>query len=401
MALRRTGSDPVMFLWNEPFEKLRACDGYVLTGGFSYEDRSRAGAIAALDPLLGVLKEESLKGKPVLGICNGAQILVESGLVPGTADFRLAMALTDNKRVRNGHVLGAGYYNAWTHLSLATPPDRTVFARSLDAGTTLNIPLAHAQGRFVMPEAVLNQLRANRQIVFRYSDSEGRISSEFPVNPNGSLDNIAAVCNPAGNVMAMMPHPERTPKGDGIFLSLGEAIRSGNFHRSPATFRWNPDPVTIRGYQAPPNSRQLIVRLIITDNEALSVESALKQRGLTVRLRRFTHWELTGKNDLTEAQLGDILSTGELVNTNKEALTEFQPPEQGFALLVQPNEDFKGRKKRETLTGRFGIQGLESVRRGVLWVVESSTKDVAFVRETVLASHILFNRYSHRAFSYE
>ena len=96
MACQRVGLDPVEFLWNEPADKLPNFDGYVIVGGFSYEDRSRAGVIAALDPIMDQIKIEAEQGKPALGSCNGAQILVESGLVPGLEDCRVGMALTDN-----------------------------------------------------------------------------------------------------------------------------------------------------------------------------------------------------------------------------------------------------------------------------------------------------------------
>src|SRR5437870_1035688 len=113
LAIKRAEMEPVEFLWNESRDKLREMDGYVIVGGFSYEDRGRAGIIAALDPVMQEIKAQSEKGKPILGICNGAQILVETGLVPGLADDVVGMALTDNKRMRDGIVLGTGYYNAW------------------------------------------------------------------------------------------------------------------------------------------------------------------------------------------------------------------------------------------------------------------------------------------------
>src|SRR5690348_1875797 len=106
LAIKRAGMIPVEFLWNESVEKLISCDGYVLVGGFSYEDRARAGIIAALDPITQILKNQSELGKPILGICNGAQILIEAGLVPGLKDYAVNMALTENKRIKNGLVLG-------------------------------------------------------------------------------------------------------------------------------------------------------------------------------------------------------------------------------------------------------------------------------------------------------
>src|SRR5947209_6317167 len=106
LAVKRAGMIPQEFLWNESTEKLADFAGYIIVGGFSYEDRSRAGIIAALDPVMQILRQQSQLGRPILGICNGAQILVEAGLVPGLESDKLGLVLTENKRVQQGHVLG-------------------------------------------------------------------------------------------------------------------------------------------------------------------------------------------------------------------------------------------------------------------------------------------------------
>jgi len=228
MACQRVGMNPVEYFWNEPAAKLSDLNGYIIIGGFAYEDRSRAGVIAALDPIIKQIKVEAGKGKPVLGICNGAQILVESGLVPGFEGHRVGIALTDNKRVKSGHVVGVGYYNTWINLKMSTPSDRCAFTRHLKPNEWINIPLAHGEGRFIIPDELLEKMITNDQTVFRYCDKGGKITNEFPTNPNGSMHNLAAVCNPAGNVMAIMPHPERTENGDTIFSSMKEFIEDGN-----------------------------------------------------------------------------------------------------------------------------------------------------------------------------
>ena len=145
MACERTGLTPVEFLWNEPVQELSKFHGYILVGGFSYEDRSRAGVIASLEPIIDKLKLESESGKPILGICNGAQILIESGMVPGVRNYQVGAALTDNKRIQNNQIVGVGYYNTWANLKMGVEPNRCAFTRHMKKDDWMNIPLAHVK----------------------------------------------------------------------------------------------------------------------------------------------------------------------------------------------------------------------------------------------------------------
>ena len=164
-------------------------DAYVLPGGFSYGDYLRAGAIAATSPSLRVIKEAAEDGKPVLGICNGFQILVEAGLLPG--------AVLRNTTLR--------FVCSWTRLRVETT--RTPFTNKAEKGQTLEIPIAHNEGRYYLDKDRIPDLERNQQIVFRYV-SEEKVPTEES-NPNGSIDNIAGICDERGNVMGLMPHPER------------------------------------------------------------------------------------------------------------------------------------------------------------------------------------------------
>ena len=223
-TLKRCGFDPKPHFWNDRSCLLEDYAGYVILGGFSFEDRSRAGIIASLDPIMDILKEESKKGKPIFGICNGAQILVESGLVPGIKKNQPTISLTDNKRIKDDHIVGTGYYNRWANLKMCVPPKSTAFTRHLIFEEIINVPFAHAEGRFIIPETLLQELIDNHQTVFRYSNKDGVLKKEFPTNPNGSDYNLAAISNAKGNVLAMMPHPERTAFGDKLFSSMREFI---------------------------------------------------------------------------------------------------------------------------------------------------------------------------------
>jgi phosphoribosylformylglycinamidine synthase len=163
-------------------------DAVILPGGFSYGDRLRAGIIAAHSPVMKAVKNLAKKGKPVLGICNGFQILVESGLLPG--------ALLRNSSLK--------FICKWINLSIIS--EKSVFAKKCK-NNVIKMPIAHNEGRYFIEDDQLNLLYKNNQIVIKYVDSEGAINNES--NPNGSVDNIAGICNPEGNVLGLMPHPER------------------------------------------------------------------------------------------------------------------------------------------------------------------------------------------------
>ena len=164
-------------------------DAYVLPGGFSYGDYLRAGAIAATSPSLKIIREAVDQNKPVLGICNGLQILVEAGILPG--------AVLRNRGLR--------FVCAWTRLRVETT--RTPFTNLAQKGQTLCVPIAHNEGRYYLDSNETHELEKNEQIVMRYVNEANESTED--ANPNGSIDNIAGICNEKGNVMGLMPHPER------------------------------------------------------------------------------------------------------------------------------------------------------------------------------------------------
>ncbi len=162
----------------------------IVPGGFSYGDYLRAGAISRFSPIMGAVAAHAAAGRPVIGICNGFQILTESGLLPG--------ALRKNASLR--FICEDVYVRCET--------SRTPFTGGIPAGERLMMPIAHGEGNYFCDLETLGELEDNDQIVFRYCDAEGNVSSE--ANPNGSLQGIAGVANRAGNVVGLMPHPERS-----------------------------------------------------------------------------------------------------------------------------------------------------------------------------------------------
>ena len=395
MACERTGLTPVEFLWNEPVQELSKFHGYILVGGFSYEDRSRAGVIASLEPIIDKLKLESESGKPILGICNGAQILIESGMVPGLRNYQVGAALTDNKRIQNNQIVGVGYYNTWANLKMGVEPTRCAFTRHMKKDDWMKIPLAHGEGRFVLPKPLLKEMIDSQQTVYRYCDNDGNVIDEFPTNPNGSDYSLAGVCNPQGNIMAIMPHPERTPNGDAIFSSMLEYVNEGN-PRTNHQLSSKKAPLEINDYKNN-NNTEWIIDMIINDNEASSVQNALIQKGYDVLLSRQTHWEIEIDENIDEI-LTKIDTTGELYNSNKEYLSEIKSNENTVSFLIRQKEDIHGRAKYESLTEKFGISEILNIKHGVIWNVIVNSGNFESTINSILETNILFNTLSYECY---
>lgn len=212
-SLARDMEQEVDFLWHKDDLK-GGYDCLVLPGGFSYGDYLRCGAMARFSPVMGGVIDFARRGGLVLGICNGFQILCESGLLPGAL-------------VRN-----AGLKFVCRQVSLRVEETDTPFTREIKKGQLLKIPVKHGEGCYYADAVTLEQLRSNRQILLRYADAKGKPAAA--ANPNGSLDNIAGICNKTRNVFGLMPHPEDacnkilgSDDGLKIFSSIAVACARG------------------------------------------------------------------------------------------------------------------------------------------------------------------------------
>ena len=201
-VLKSVLGQETVFLWHQDSD-LQDVDTVIIPGGFSYGDYLRCGAIAKFSPILESVRRHAQKGRLVVGICNGFQILQETGLLPGVM-------------LRN-----AGLKFVCRHIYLRTENNQTPFTAACQKGQVLKIPIAHNDGNFFISPEELTELEENQQILFRYSDAQGHVTPA--ANPNGSLDNIAGVTNRKGNVLGLMPHPERASEAllgsqDGRFI---------------------------------------------------------------------------------------------------------------------------------------------------------------------------------------
>ena len=200
-SLRVAGFEVEIVRWNVDASSLNEFDAFVLPGGFSYQDRVRAGAISAKLPIMSVLKQAAKEGKPILGICNGCQILAEAGLIPDTSgDGTVEVFLGKNERDQKPF----GFVCDWVFVKPENP-EKSLFTKHFLETDVIPIPINHGEGRFEFSSGIEEEL--SDQTVFRYVGPEGE-SSEL-TNPNGADGSLAAVCNPTGTVMAIMPHPER------------------------------------------------------------------------------------------------------------------------------------------------------------------------------------------------
>lgn len=179
---------PTRMVWHEDSD-LSDIDIVVVPGGFSYGDYLRCGAIAQFSPAMRSVHEHAQQGKPVMGICNGFQVLTEMKLLPG--------ALVRN---RDLHFI-------CDRVSLRVEQADSIFTQQYTKGQTISLPIAHGEGSYYADADTLASLEDRQQILFRYCDPQGSVSPQS--NPNGSLENIAGICNRGGNVLGMMPHPER------------------------------------------------------------------------------------------------------------------------------------------------------------------------------------------------
>ncbi|MCC7416308.1 MAG: phosphoribosylformylglycinamidine synthase subunit PurQ [Acidobacteria bacterium] len=200
------------YLWHKDAD-LKGADVVVLPGGFAHGDYLRTGAMAPFSPVMGPVREFAARGGPVLGICNGFQILLEAGLLPG--------AMLRNR----------GLKYRCEHVHLRVERTDTPFTRAARQGQVLRIPIGHGEGNYFAPPDALAAIERNRQVVLRYTDAAGRLADA--ANPNGSVNAIASVCSASGNVVGMMPHPERACEpllrgedGRVIFESIIDWFRS-------------------------------------------------------------------------------------------------------------------------------------------------------------------------------
>ncbi len=349
-ACVRNGFKTEILRWNE-IEKFTKSnpDLIVLPGGFSFEDRGRSGVIAAREPIFDIIRDYARQGKIILGICNGAQMVVESGLIP-VEDNPVPFALAKNvRRDAEENVLGTGFYNEWIW---CTPENKeTAFTKFLKKNI-LKLPIAHGEGRFCSRDDQANEnLKSGKNVAFRYCDEKGNISEKFPITPNGAELATTAIINDTGTIMAIMPHPERyfeMSDGDDILNSIKTwiekkcsptEVKIGDFTKMKTP--------EIKEFKKLTKAFYFEKKLIITDNENFSIKStASKIAGENVQTEKSILFEITGNNLSSDK----IKESGLLFNSSKEFCLEDPAQAQKNKFAITEFDDDEAENLAEKLS---------------------------------------------------
>ncbi len=390
----RNGFDAEILRWNE-IEKFKNSnpDLIVLPGGFSFEDRGRSGVIASREPIFDVIRNFAKQGKIILGVCNGAQMVVESGLIPigyNPTPFALAKNV---RRDESGHVLGTGFFNEWIW---CTPKNKeTAFTKFLKKDV-LKLPIAHGEGRFCSRDDAANEsLESGSCVAFRYCDESGKVSEKFPVTPNGSAFATTAIVNQAGTIMAIMPHPERffeITDGDDILQSIKiwiekkcspSEVTIGDFARMEAP--------EIKEFEKLSDAIYFEKKLIITDNENFSIKStANKITNTDIQTEKSILFEITGSN----LSADKITKSGLVFNSSKEFCVDSPAQFSAGKFAVAEFDDDQAKNLEEKLSEFLNKK--INVRIFKIWDFIDTEKSVV---EKVLQNRLLANPNSAEIFS--
>ena len=408
-ALERSGMKPQLIRWNEEAD-YSSFDGFFIPGGFSYEDRGRSGIIASKNPLLMNIKEESTKGKPVLGVCNGAQIVLEAKLIPGLDKKHVEMGLAWNKRIdKDGNILGTGFYNDWIYIKNSSPEGRCAFNK-FSSDHLLRIPVAHAEGRYTtIDNELMDILDANEQMVFKYCNKNGEVINEFPVNPNGAIANLAGICNAEGNVMSLMPHPERTEKGQAIFDSMRDYIgKSFTITKKEDIVPQRDSEVVDEVKEFKKSNIEVFVDSVITDNEERTIEYAIHEMGFKdLKLKKQRYFGIMAEENADLHKTAEeLIKSGELVNLAKEiptividdkkysfdkdkGLEEMvdESAKIGLEYFTFDKEDTAGENILQTINNHFSIPGVVKISSGKKWILDIDSEKAG----EVVATQIFHN----------
>jgi len=405
-AVVEANMEAVLFRYNEDLSLLKQYDGYILPGGSSYEDRSRCGIIAALQPIIDFLKEEDRKGKPILGICNGAQILLEAALVPGFVNYTLGGSLSTNTLFEDPKTIGVGLYSTSVNIRAKDLRHKGAFFNHLDDNTIIKVPVASSSGRFVFTEEVLQKLKYHNCIALYYCNEQGQIINNADINPYNSINNIAGLTNFNGNVLAMLPHIERVEEIKLFLESMRSYIVENKKSLKQVVELDSPFTDQLK-YERKPNTKEFVIGTVINDNSAATVQQTVEKLGFVVKIGRSVHWTLVKDENASEAdfinEVKIIEQSGHLFNPNKEFIiqNDFSKGQKFLVQTIKEEDDALGLFNYRQLKKRFALKSICSIRHSVLWSVDFEKDSEKSIVKQILKTNIFNNPYTHARYRYE
>lgn len=384
-ALLRVGLDPIDMFGNDMPDTLNRCAACIIVGGETSQGSFYLSVMAARSSMMQAVKEYAAAGKLVLGIAVGAQILIEAGLI---LDVPQLMALTENRRIYFDRIVGQGFCYTETCLCLHRKARSPVFTLGITPPMVLRAPLAQTEGRFVMTEAVANFLEEAGLIVFQYCDASAQVVNDFPINPNASVRNIAAISNDAGNVLAIVPRLERSLDGDFIFSAMRDFIeeKEGLCTRHRVSI----PPALIAKKESINVASTFIGHELFYFSPWLEQETRMMQQWLhhqkvKVNIKRYFYWNIDCSTEVLQKIKHTEILTGPQkawqVNTTALHIDE-------NAWLILNKDDIKAAQKLQLLTNHFEVDGIKQIKSGILWLF--LTQDIALI-DQAQALNFIFN----------
>ncbi|MFA5670378.1 MAG: phosphoribosylformylglycinamidine synthase subunit PurQ [Balneolaceae bacterium] len=405
-AVVEANMEAVSFRYNEKPSLLKQYDGFILPGGASYEDRSRCGIIAALQPIIKYLKEEDKKGKPILGICNGAQILIEAAMVPGFDNYTLGGSLAVNTLLEDPKSIGVGLYSTSVNIRAKNLMHKGAFFNNLDDNTIIKVPVAASSGRFVFSDEVLQKLKYYNCTALYYCNEQGQIINNSAVNPYNSINNIGALTNFNGNVLAALPHLERV-KEIKLFLDSMHTYIIENKKITNQIVELDVLPSNQLKYEKKLNTKELVVGTIINDNSAATVQQTVEKLGFPVKIGRAIHWTLVKDENATEEdfinEVEKIEQSGHLFNPNKEFLIQnsFSKGQKILVQTIKEKDDAIALFTYRQLKKRFDLKSVSSIRHSILWSIDLKGDPQKNIIKQILKTNIFNNPFTHVRYHYE
>lgn len=387
--------------WNQPNQAV-GFDAYVLPGGFSFGDYSRSGLVAAHSVVMRVIKLAAAAGKPVIGFGNGFQILIESGLLPGLPNVGLAGGVGENIRVTGGSVQGVGYYHADTYIQSVAEAGRCALNVAMPEGSVIHAPSSQRYGRLVLAHELLLELERHDQILYKYCTVQGVVQNQFPTTPNASVWGIVGICNPLGNVVGCMAHPERTESGEVLFESLRLYIEKSLPTTPTYQLEWKAPNINVETYQPSDNSLELFIHAISDKYGTTVLTQLLQQYGFIVELDYLQHWEIWYKDpQLDRVTLAQhIMNSGELIVSpdQRYSIEAPQTKPDSVRILVRSIDDYEGKLMTRLLRDHFGLTTIDVMHQGIFWTVRFPNQNRATALKNlsdILQTYILYNPYIH------